>query len=85
MINFIKLYLKYIYKYNTNYMKIFPEKMKQHTRYILLIVGSLGIACYGISMNNNIFLRLIATLLFWVGLIGLVVELVKKMKNRKNK
>jgi len=66
-------------------MKIFPEKMKQSTKYVLLIIGSFGISFYGISLNNNVLLRVIATLLFWTGLIGLIAELVKKIKSKKKK
>ncbi len=65
-------------------MKIFPKKMKQYTKYILLIIVALGIAVYGMTLglNNNILLRLIANLLAWLGLIGLVVEIIKKIKKK---
>lgn len=66
-------------------MKIFPEKMKQSTKYILLIIVAFGIAAYGISLENNIILRLISFLLFFTGLIGMIAEFVKWLKRKFKK
>ena len=71
-------------------MKIFPEKMKQTTKYLLLIIGSLGIAAYGISWQNSSplilynSLRIIALIMFVVGIIGLIIEFIKRLKKKKN-
>jgi len=64
-------------------MKIFPNEMKQTTKYILLIIVSLAFSTFGTNLGNNIALKTIAFLLFWAGLIGLIIELIKKAKRKK--
>lgn len=66
-------------------MKIFPENTKQSTKYLLLIIISFGVAAYGINLENNIVLRLIGSLLFFTGLIGLIIEFIKWLRKKMKK
>lgn len=66
-------------------MKIFPENTKQSTKYLLLIIVSLGVAVFGINLENNIVLRLIGSLLFFTGLIGLIIEFIKWLRKKMKK